>query len=102
MMPQLTTENVTSVHNTTCTTGPVPSSSSATPIVPGPPNSWGIPHPLHRFLERNQTDFVAINLRRGSGRGKSLSEVRAPAPMRAKQARHAGASLKRCQHQQDL
>ena len=35
---------------TTCTTGPVPSSRSATPIVPGPPNSWGIPLPLHPLV----------------------------------------------------
>src|SRR5229473_4348036 len=72
MIPQLTTEKRTKVHNTTCTTGPVPSSRSATPIVPGPPNSWGIPLPLH-LLERNQTNFVAINLRCGWGRGNSPS-----------------------------
>src|SRR5580700_1877195 len=73
MTPQLTTEKRTNVHNTTCTTGPVPSSRSATPIVPGPPNSWGIPLPLHRLLERNQTNFVAINLRCGCGRSNSPS-----------------------------
>src|SRR6202035_5738940 len=70
MMPQLTTEKRTSVHSTTCTTGPVPSSRSATPIVPGPPNSWGIPLPLHLPVRTQPDGFRRDQFTRWLGRGQ--------------------------------